>query len=248
MKLAVFSVTLLSQAFASPVVVRETTETFTHEAAWSASTKLNPPFPIHESCNSTLSNQLSLALEETVVLARHAKEHILRWGNKSPFVEKYFGNGTTAAAVGVYERVVSADRGDMLFRCDDPDKNCVTQNDWAGHWRGENATAETVICDASFRKRRWLSSLCGGGYTVVQSPLNTYWAVDLLHRLLHVPNISEGVVEHFAEDYAGILELAKEGKGETLFDSDALQYFAVDVYAYDIAAPGVGCSGEIEEK
>lgn len=86
-----------------------------------------PPFPIHPSCNSTLHRQLSRALSETVVLAEHARDHILQWGRSSPFVQKYFGNGTTATVLGWYNRVISADRGTMTFRCDDPDRNCATQ-------------------------------------------------------------------------------------------------------------------------
>ena len=54
-------------------------------------------------------------------------------------------------------------------------------------------------------------------------------------------------MDHFSEDYAGLLKLAQEEPEKAAIDSDALQYFAIDVYAYDIAAPGVGCSGEVEE-
>lgn len=85
--------------------------------------------------------------------------------------------------------------------------------------------------------------MCGLGYTVVDSPLNTYWATDLLHRVFHVPRISEGAVDHFAEDYEDVLALAKEDPAKSSIDSDTLQYFAIDVYAYDIAAPGIGCTG-----
>jgi hypothetical protein len=124
----------------------------------------------------------------------------------------------------------------------------LTIVEWAGHWRGDNATTETVICPLSFEIRRSLDSVCGLGYTVAQSKLNTFWATDLLHRVLHVPTISEGIVDHFAEDYAEALELAKTDPSKSVIDSDALQYFAIDVYAYDIAAPGEGCTGEAEEK
>lgn len=203
-------------------------------------------FPIHPSCNATLQRQLERALSETVDLATHAKEHLLRWGNESIFVQKYFGNHSTSVPIGWYERVIAADRRNMTFRCDDPDRNCATQEGWAGHWRGSNATQETVICDLSFQKRLYLESLCGFGYTVAKSPLNTYWAVDLLHRIFHVPRISEGVVDHFAEDYAEVLELAETDPAKSVIDSDTLQYFAIDVYAYDIAAPGVGCTGELD--
>lgn len=134
--------------------------------------------------------------------------------------------------------ILSLDRGAVL----------LTRTGWAGHWRGENATSETVICDLSFTARRPLSSVCMGGYKVASWKLNTYWATDLVHRLLHVPNISEGKVEHFSEGYAGALALAKEEPELSGFDSDVLQYFAIDVWAYDIAAPGVGCTGEPEEE
>lgn len=68
-----------------------------------------------------------------------------------------------------------------------------------------------------------------------------------MHRVLHVPQISEGVVEHYAEDYADVLELAETNSTYSVIDSDALQYFALEVYAYDVAAPGVGCPGETPE-
>jgi hypothetical protein len=108
---------------------RRDTADFTHEVPFSATkpSTQQPAFPIHESCNVTLHQQLSRALDETVVLARHAKEHLLRWGGESPFVQRYFGNASTAAPIGFFERVASAERGSMLFRCDDPDKNCATQ-------------------------------------------------------------------------------------------------------------------------
>lgn len=201
------------------------------------------PYPIHSSCNITLRRQLERALDETIQLVRHAKQHLLYRGHDSPFVEKYFGENNTAYAIGWYERIESANKVDVLFRCDDPDRNCATQQGWAGHWRGSNATQETVICPLSFEKRRYLDQVCGLGYTVVGSPLNTHWATDLLHRLLHVPRISEGVVDHFADDYEDVLKLAREDPAKSPIDSDTLQYFAIDVYAFDVAAPGVGCTG-----
>lgn len=93
---------------------------------WSEGWKAS--FPIHPSCNSTLKHQLSDALEEAIELAQHARNHLLRFGDKSDFKRKYFGNGSTAEAVGWYDRIVAADKSAMLFRCDDPDKNCATQN------------------------------------------------------------------------------------------------------------------------
>ncbi|KAL8716907.1 MAG: hypothetical protein Q9181_008381 [Wetmoreana brouardii] len=62
-----------------------------------------------------------------------------------------------------------------------------------------------------------------------------------------MPAFGEGYIKHFAEDYAGTLELAKANATFVTHDSDALQYFALDVYSYDIAVPGVGCPGTVPE-
>ena len=69
-----------------------------------------------------------------------------------------------------------------------------------------------------------------------------------MHRVLHVPTISEGVVDHFTEDYDEVLELGASNSTNSGIDSDTLQYFAIEVYAFDIAAPGIGCTGEPEEE
>lgn len=119
---------------------------------------------------------------------------------------------------------------------------------WAGHYRGSNATSETVICDLSYELRRPLAGLCMHGYTVSQSKTNLYWASDLLHRLLHIPQLAEGVIDHYegGDDYEGVLELAKTKPEDAVRNSDTLQYFALEVYAHDVAVPGVGCVGEEE--
>ena len=62
-----------------------------------------------------------------------------------------------------------------------------------------------------------------------------------------MPAFGENYVEHFAQDYAGALELAKTNATFATHDSDILQYFALDVYAYDIAVPGVGCPGTVTQ-
>lgn len=70
-----------------------------------------------------------------------------------------------------------------------------------------------------------------------------------MHRILHVPTVSEEAVDHFASAYTEVTALAKEDPSKSVVDSNTLQFFAIDVYAYDIAAPGVGCTGEpVEEE
>lgn len=83
------------------------------------------------------------------------------------------------------------------------------------------------------------------GYDVANGPTNFYWASDLVHRLLHIPKVGEGIVEHYgdADEYPGVLELATSDPELAVRNSDTLQYFALDVYAHDVAVPGVGCPG-----
>ncbi|KAJ5675155.1 uncharacterized protein N7477_005089 [Penicillium maclennaniae] len=221
-------------------------------------------FPIHSSCNATQRRQIALGLNEAVSLAEHAKSHILRWRNESHIYRKYFGNSPSMKSIGAFDIVVNGDKKDVLFRCDNPDGNCDLEGmktcslkrkqnshadrvhlstGYAGHWRGENATDETVICDLSYETRRSLSTMCALGYTVSGSETNTFWASDLLHRLYHVPAIGQAWIEHFADGYEEVIDLATSNASLSTHDSETLQYFALEAYAYDIAVPGAGCPG-----
>ncbi|KAI1206123.1 major allergen Asp F2 [Annulohypoxylon truncatum] len=203
-------------------------------------------YPIHSSCNATERALLSRGLGDAIKLADHAKKHILRFGNNSDFYTKYFGTAPTAEVIGWFDKIVSADRGGIWFRCDDIDGNCH-QEGWGGHWRGENATQETVICPLSYTTRMPLEGLCGYGYSVATGQLNFYFGSDLIHRLYHLPAIGEGVVEHYADTYNECLELAVHNPAEAVRNSHTLQYFALDVYAFDVAVPGEGCTGRTPE-
>jgi len=89
--------------------------------------------------------------------------------------------------------------------------------------------------------------MCMHGYNVANGATNYFWASDLVHRLLHVPSVGEGVVEHYigeeGEKYPGVINLAKNNATFAVRDSDAIQYFALEAYAHDIAVPGIGCPG-----
>ncbi|KAL7624634.1 Prenylated Rab acceptor protein 1 [Parahypoxylon ruwenzoriense] len=204
-------------------------------------------YPIHSSCNATERALLSRGLGDAIKLAEHAKQHVLRFGSSSDFYAKYFGAAPTAEVIGWYDRIVSADRGGIWFRCDDIDGNCQIPG-YGGHWRGENATQETVICPLSYTTRMPLEGLCGYGYSVAAGKLNVYFGSDLIHRLFHLPTIGEGTVEHLADTYNECLELAVSNPAEAVRNSHTLQYFALDVYAYDIAVPGEGCTGKAPEE
>jgi hypothetical protein len=53
---------------------------------------------------------------------------VLVHGNNSEIFRKYFGNGPTSPPVGWFSKVVSGNKAGVIFRCDDPDRNCATQN------------------------------------------------------------------------------------------------------------------------
>ena len=44
--------------------------------------------------------------------------------------------------------------------------------------------------------------------------------------MFHVPQVTNSVVAHFAEDLAEVFELAKTNSSYAIYDQDALQYFA----------------------
>ncbi|ORY18250.1 putative peptidase family-domain-containing protein [Clohesyomyces aquaticus] len=157
----------------------------------------------------------------------------------------YFGNASTREPIVWFDKVVNGDKAGVLFRCDDPDGNCE-QDGWGGHWRGENATSETVICPLSYSTRWPLEAMCGHGYTIANSLTNCYFASDLLHRVYHVPKIGEETVEHFAGEYNECLELSKTHPEGAVSNSHSLQYFALEAYAFDIGVPGEGCVVKFE--
>lgn len=203
-------------------------------------------FPIHSSCNETQYNQLRSALEETEELAAHARDHTLRFGNNSDFFRLYFGNETASAEViGWFDSIVSEDKSALTFRCDNPDGNCDLEG-YAGHWRGENGSDETVICDLSFSSRLSLTKLCSAGFTVGRYKNTNYWSADLLHRIWHTDAFGKGAIGHYADTYEDVLELAKTNGSRAVRNSASLILYALDIYAHDISVPGVGCNGIYE--
>ena len=90
-------------------------------------------FPIHASCNATQHAYIKQGLEETITLCKHARDHILRFGNSSAIYQKYFHDAPTGEPIGWFTKIVDGDKSDILFRCDNPDGNC-DQPSWAGHW------------------------------------------------------------------------------------------------------------------
>ncbi|KAF1836562.1 zincin [Decorospora gaudefroyi] len=244
-----------SAAMAGPVAPRQNVATVTVTAvaamptasatsAWDAGAVHD--FTIHASCNATQRTMIRKGLDEAMTLVGHARDHILRYGSSSEIYTKYFGDAPTGEPIGWFTKMADGDKSDILFRCDNIDGNCG-QEGWAGYWRGSNASSETVICDLSYELRRPLSAMCMFGYDVANGATNNFWASDLVHRILHLPSVGEGVVEHYIDEeeekYPGVMDLAENNSTWAGRNSDTLQYFALEAYAHDIAVPGIGCPG-----
>jgi hypothetical protein len=118
---------------ASPLVARQaTTVAVTADPAAATSTAWDVgavhQYPIHASCNASQHQYIRNGLDEAMTISRQARDHILRWGNSSAIYQKYFGNASTGEPIGWFTKVVDGDKNGVIFRCDDPDQNCATQD------------------------------------------------------------------------------------------------------------------------
>jgi hypothetical protein len=78
-------------------------------------------------CNSTQSRQIISGLSDAAELSSVARSYLLETGNFSPIFTKYFGaNASSAAVIGVYDRILWANKEGVLFRCDDVDGKWYT--------------------------------------------------------------------------------------------------------------------------
>ncbi|WVR07337.1 hypothetical protein IAU60_004378 [Kwoniella sp. DSM 27419] len=186
---------------------------------------------IHSSCNATQRRMLSKGLSDMFEVATFAKEYVATNGPNDTVFQMYFGTEPHAysTVIGIWDSLLTSNKEGVLLRCDNPDGNCG-QPGWRGHWRGDNATQETVICDLSYTDRLYNEAFCMYGNTVAGSPLGTYWSIDLI-----------------SEDYASALELAEHNATYSPMDSDALQAFAAHVYAVEVVGAGDSCIGTSSE-
>ncbi|GAA5856920.1 hypothetical protein JCM8547_008465 [Rhodosporidiobolus lusitaniae] len=192
---------------------------------------------IHESCDAAQTAYLRNGLNEMNALVEHAHNRLLDLGEADPLSIKYFGQGaSTAAAVGFYASVRwgnkagTAEGGEVLLRCDNPDGNC-DQVTAAGPWD---------------TNRTHLASLCWDEHKVLDAPPNQWLAVDLLHRMTHIPSIAYNHVEHTASTFPDVLQLAHLNDSRTVLNSETLQLYALEAYANDVAHPPNGCSVDID--
>lgn len=115
-------VSAVTSVIAAPTKLEARTDSSSTVEAWDAGAISQ--YPIHESCNATQAHQIALGLNETILLAEHAKEHVLRFRNNSEIYRRYFGDRPPYEVIGAYDLIVNGDKGGVLFRCDNPDGNC----------------------------------------------------------------------------------------------------------------------------
>ncbi|GAA5944678.1 Zps1p [Sporobolomyces koalae] len=199
---------------------------------------------IHESCDAGQARFIRAGLDDMNMIAQHAHDRILKYGPTDELYIKYFGNASALAAAGYYDQLVNGNKPGVLFRCDNPDGNCdqvTEEGPWAGHWRGKNATEQTVICPPTYTRRMQLSTLCWDGVEIGSVPPTRWLATDFMHRLTHVPSISYDLIHHVANTLGGVMELAASNDSSTITNQDTFQFYALDAYAYDVVWPGKSC-------
>lgn len=136
---------------------------------------------LHSSCNATQQRMLKQALGEMNEVTSFAIEYLEHNGAQDEVFTTYFGTEPEAypTVIGAYKALLSANKKGALIRCDDPDGNCH-QDGWRGHYRGQNATTETVICDSSYTDRLFNSAFCMFGFQLAKDKPSTYWSIDLM--------------------------------------------------------------------
>lgn len=122
-----------------------------------------------------------LTPRDTFEVVSFAKDYVTANGAQDPIFKLYFGDKPEAFTnvVGVLDSVLHSNKEGVLFRCDDPDNNCRLPG-YRGHWRGENGSTETVICEASYKDRLYNPAFCSGGFQLATMKPSQYWSIDLL--------------------------------------------------------------------
>ncbi|KAG0665026.1 hypothetical protein C6P46_000652 [Rhodotorula mucilaginosa] len=221
---------------------------------------------IHESCDAGQAHFIRAGLDDMNMLAKHAYDRILKYGETDELYVKYFGNASSATAAGFYAQLLYGNKPGVLFRCDNPDGNCnesTAEGPWgenrssllsttlaltddaftliAGHHRGKNATEQTVICPPTYTRRKQLSTLCWDGVAIGSEPPSRLLATDFMHRLIHVPSITYDHIHHAADSLGGVLELAARNDPTTVANQNTYLFYSLDTYAYDVVWPGKSC-------
>lgn len=89
-------------------------------------------------------------------LALVARNQVLNYGTSDAIYKTHFGNGPTAGFIGWFSKLLAGDKTVLSFVA-----AILTGTGWAGHWRCENATEETVICELLYQVDvHWSKYVC----------------------------------------------------------------------------------------
>lgn len=195
---------------------------------------------VNGTCSSDNGRLVVSALAQAVNVAEHARKHLLRYRNSSDAFKRYFGTSPAACPLGVYDLISNGDNSDISFTCEDLDNKC---NSTSSGFYFHNET-ETVICPAALGDRISNYNICSSGFTIAQYSAARTWAGQFLIQILDTPTIGAGLEER-ANSYREATNLAKVDPEKATKNKMSLIYFALDVWAFDIANPGIGCTGNI---
>lgn len=97
------------------------------------------------------------------------------------------------------------------------------------------------MCNNSFKTRLGLEKVCEAGV----DDTNEYWAIDLIHRSLHLPPIGKDGAQDLADNYDDILDLARKDSRKAVKNTHTLQAFAFEVISRSRKHPN-GCIKELD--
>ncbi|GAA6032235.1 hypothetical protein JCM8097_007137 [Rhodosporidiobolus ruineniae] len=210
---------------------------------WSAGA--HKGYSVSSTCTFDERRAIGDGLDEALELAAQARDHLRRYGNDTIF-NAWFGSETDPnLLLGLYDRLVDGDKTGITFRCDDVDDECNGKYGIIPGYFRATAKDETVVCPTYYLAKPRLEETCVNRWTLANNGSELTQGAWFMHRLLHLPTGSGGRLSDVVDTVGAALELA-QGVNHTqaAYSIHTVQYYALDVYAYDILAPGVGCRGD----
>ncbi|GAA5832459.1 hypothetical protein JCM11251_006461 [Rhodosporidiobolus azoricus] len=193
---------------------------FTTPSYWYAGA--HKAYTAHPSCNATEKRLIGDGLDEALMLAGQARAHLRRYGDDR-ILKACFGNQTDPnLLLGLWEYGVIP-----------------------GYFRSETKD-ETVVCRTYYLAQPRLEDKCAFDQTLVKNGSELTQGAWFMHRLLHTLTASGGRMSDVVDTVEEALELAQGvNRTQAAYSIHTVQYYALDVYAYDILLPGQGCRGNV---
>ncbi|WVF69441.1 hypothetical protein IAT40_004218 [Kwoniella sp. CBS 6097] len=198
-----------------------------------------------DSCNTTQLELIGEGLAQVQKLAEHSRDHLRRYGNDTIF-QTWFGKENDPNTLqGLFDRIVSGDKGNVSFTCDDVDNTCNGKYGVIPGYFSSSTPELTVVCPTYYLSKTPLDELCTADKTIASQGSEATDGGWFLHRLLHLPISSGGLLHDVVDTAHEAVELAKGvNASQAIHNIHTVQYYALDVYASDILLPGEGCLGD----